>query len=106
MTTPIQNTGTICPICTEPLDPSERNRWDEHLQVILCQYCYHELWHWLTTHEAPEQRLIDIVEELSSKKYWEYQIHELEKFGPLDEETMKVLVDAMANKRRSAFRLL
>ena len=98
--------GTICPGCMEPLDPQDRNEWDEHLQGIFCRGCINELYYWLATYENPEQRLIDLVEILSGRPYWQYQIAKLEEIDSLDEEEERILRDARAKKRRSEFRLL
>ena len=107
MTIDINNShGTICPGCREPLDPQDRNEWDEHLQGIFCRGCINEIYYWLATHEEPEQRLIDLVEMLSGKPYWEYQLAILEQNETLDEAEERILRDARARKRRSEFRLI
>ena len=107
MTIDIKNShGTICPGCREPLDPEDRNEWDEHLQGIFCQGCIYELFYWLATYGDPPQHLIDLVESLSGKPYWEYQIVTLEKCERLDEAEERILRDSWAKKRRSEFRLL
>ena len=101
--------GTICPGCMEPLDPQDRNEWDEHLQGIFCQGCINELFYWLAAYEKPNQHLIDLVELLSGRPYWEYQIVKLQEqlsYRSLDEEEKRILRHARAKKRRSEFRLL
>jgi hypothetical protein len=107
MSTTIENThGTICPGCREPLDPQDRNEWDEHLQGIFCRVCINEFYYWLAAYEEPEQRLIDLVEQLSGKPYWEYQIAILEQNESLDDEERSILRNAKAKKKRSNFRII
>lgn len=70
-------TGYTCPLCPDHED--DVFIWNNILQAPICQGCNYELWNDVYGHESrPDSMLLDRLEKLTSLRYEEYCLLELE----------------------------
>jgi hypothetical protein len=90
--------GYICPLCPDHTD--DVFIWNNILQAPICQGCNYELWNDVYGHESrPESMLLDRLEKLTSLRYEEYCLLEIESVvadcmgkGSVDNDTQEEYV--------------
>lgn len=90
--------GYRCPVCNELYTRDLEFVWEEEFGKMICILCEQDLYYWLVTDDPEEtdEYLVEAVERLTGKPYWEYQIKILE-------DEIPYFVDQLSPENREKF---
>ena len=97
--------GYVCRLCLDHVD--DIFIWNNILQECICQGCNYELWNDVYGHESrPESMLLDRLEKLTTLRYEEYCLIEVESVvadlmeqDPVDLDTLTEFIAEISRRK-------